>query len=69
MIAVLRCCTLSYVVVVRCLLLLGCDCALMRVAVHCLLFVVVLFVACCFVFVVLRFFLLLYVVRSVVVCC
>ena len=61
MLDVLRCCTLPYVVVVRCLLLLGCDCALMCVAVHCLLCVVVLFVVCCFLFAVLPFF--------VAVCC
>ena len=53
--AVLRCCYMSYVVVVRCLLLLGCDCVLMCVVDHCLLFVVVLFVVCCFLFAVWRF--------------
>ena len=68
MLVVLRCCTLSYDVVVRCLLLLGCDCALMCAAVHCLLFVVVSFVVCCFLFVVFRF-LLLYDVSIVVVGC
>ena len=69
MVAVLRCCKLSCVVVVRCWLLLDCYCALMCVVVHCLLFAVVLCVVCCFLFVVWRFLLLQFVASSVVFCC